>query len=162
MADICQRAVGIEHVLGLLFFTVRPTFTAGRKLRAGLTPLSWPSRAFDIKVQDMVEPEIRQKLLITGIGIQHTECAATTFQQVQGRASESSEEGGVHHGTAFEIDDQIPCAISDDGLERTFHLNRILKGAATLDTQPKYFANEANKNGGGCRHGRKSVKDEHR
>jgi len=154
VAHVCQSLMGYEHVLGVLDLVAGPFFAAGGKLGAGHFAFLRPGAACAVHLHDVVQAQIGEKLQVAGVGVQDAERAAVFFAELEGGSCERAQESGVHHGTSFQIHNEIMSAIGDDCLERFFDLDGVLKGAATFNPKPKKLAYSAYKNGGGGSHGK--------
>ena len=142
-----------EDMLGLLFLAVRARLLAVGKLGADGLALLRPLRASDIDMEDLIEPEVGEKLLVAWVGVQYGEAAAALLQEVDGGAGKGAEEGGVHHGTVLEVHDEVVRALVEHRLKGALHLDRVLKAAAPFDSKPKYMADAADEYVGESRHG---------
>jgi hypothetical protein len=144
-------------MLGLLLLTRSPLlFTAGEFLANSLSLLR-PESSGGIDIENVIQSQVSEKLLIARVRIHHTETAVALFYEVESRAGQSAQKGGVHHGAVLQIHHEILGAFIEHRLKGTLHLNGILETATSLHTKPKNFAYPADENGGGSGHGRKRV-----
>ena len=143
-------------MLGLHFLAFGGGFAAVLQSVAGFLAFGFPELAVTVQLQDVVQAEAGEQLEIALVGVHDAQRAAAGFAEIQGSTGQHAEKGGVHHGAALEIDDEIAHALRNHALERLLGLQAVLKGASSVHPHPENSSDGANKNMSGRSHALRS------
>ena len=91
-----------------------------------------------------MQAEFGQERLIARIGIEDAQAPAARFSQVEGGTGECAQEGRVHGRTSLQINHEVLCPLSNNGLKAALYLDAVLEGATPINAHPKNPADTTN------------------
>ena len=103
-------------------------------LYEGAFPL--PARSFDVDREDLVETEALEEILIARVRVDDLKLAGETRVEPESDSGQGSHECRIHHGAAFEIDDELRASALEHVKGELLEPGAIAKVTFAFDAHP--------------------------